>query len=181
MHPTWQEVQELTQQFRNIKTEYWLSENVFTLSWWILSVTSLCLLIVWIIILDKKRIMEIITYGFFVGTIAILADIAGFWLGLWQYPITITPLHLPIEIHRLQMPIIYMLFYQYFKTWKVFTIAAIVNAFVFSFLLEPLLVWLQIYEPYHWKYTYSFIAYFVIAIVMKWLINKFKHLDQNYQ
>ncbi|MEA0562376.1 hypothetical protein [Lysinibacillus irui] len=80
MHPTWQEVQELTQQFRNIKTEYWLSENVFTLSWWILSVTSLCLLIVWIIILDKKRIMEIITYGFFVGTIAILADIAGFWL-----------------------------------------------------------------------------------------------------
>lgn len=181
MHPTWQEVLDLTKQLKSIKIEYWLSENVFSLSWWILLITSIGLFIIWIIFLDKKRIIEIITYGFFVGTIAILADIAGFSFGLWQYPITITPIHLPIEIHRLQMPIIYMMLYQYFITWKAFSIAALVNAFVFSYILEPLLVWLQIYEPYHWKYTYSFIAYFVIAIVLKWLINKFKQMDQNYQ
>lgn len=79
------------------------------------------------------------------------------------------------------MRIIYMLFHQYFKRWTSFCIPAIVNAFVFSFILEPLLVWLHIYEPYHWKCTYSFIAYFVIAIVLKWLMNKFKQMDHHYQ
>lgn len=59
------------------------------------------------------------------------------------------------------MPIIYMLIYQCFKTWTSFLIAAIVNAFVFSFILEPLFLWLHIYEPYLWKYTYSFIAPFL--------------------
>ncbi|MFC7684958.1 CBO0543 family protein [Ureibacillus sp. GCM10028918] len=139
------------------------------------------LFIVWIIILDKKRIFEIITYGFFVGTVAIYGDLIGAWFGLWQYPITITPMHLPIEIHRLQMPIIYMMIYQYFTPWKKFLIAATINAFVFAFLLEPFLVWLGIYEPSHWKYIYSLIPYFVIAMVFKWLINIFKQLDQNYQ
>jgi len=181
MQSTWQDVLELTQQYKYTKTEYWYSENVFTLSWWILLVTSIGLFILWIIILDKKSIFEIITYGFFVGTVAIYADVIGVWFGLWQYPNTITPMHLPIEIHRLQMPIIYMIIYQYFKTWKTFLIAATINAFVFTFLLEPFLVLLRIYEPTHWKYIYSLIPYFVIAIVFKWLIIKFKQLDQSYQ
>lgn len=180
MHLSWQDVLEVTQQYRYTKTEYWLSENLYTLSWWILLVTSIFLFIIWIIILDKKRIFEILTYGFFVGTVAIYADVFGVWFGLWHYPITLTPMHLPIEIHRLQMPIIYMMIYQYFKTWKTFLIAAAINAFVFAFILEPLLVLLKIYELSNWKYIHSLIPYFVIAVVFKWLINKFKQPDQNY-
>ncbi|KGR79265.1 CBO0543 family protein [Ureibacillus sinduriensis] len=181
MQSTWQDVLELTEQYKYTKIEYWFSENVYTLSWWILLVSSIVLFLIWIIILDKKRIFEIITYGFFVGTVAIYADVFGVWFGLWHYPITITPMHIPIEIHRLQMPIIYMLIYQYSKTWKTFLNAAAINAIVFTFILEPLLVWLKIYEPSHWKYIYSLIPYFVIAILFKWLITRFKQLDQNYQ
>lgn len=181
MQPTWQDVLEITEQYKYTKTEYWLSENLYTLSWWILLITSIGIFIVWIIILDKKRIFEIITYGFFVGTVAIYADVLGVWLNLWHYPITITPMHLPFEIHRLQMPIIYMVIYQYFKTWKTFLIAAAINAFIFAFLLESLLVWLKVYEPIHWKHIYSLIPYFLIALVFKWLIKKFKQLDKNYQ
>ena len=181
MQTTGQDVLDITQKYRYTKIEYWLSENLYTLSWWILLVTSIVLFIIWIIILDKKRMFEIMTYGFFVGTVAIYADVFGVWFGLWHYPITITSMHLPIEIHRLQMPIIYMMIYQYFKTWKTFIIAAAINAFVFAFILEPLLVWLKIYEPSHWKYIYSLIPYLIIAMFFKWLIIKFKQLDQNYQ
>ena len=181
MQPTWQDVLDLTTQFRNTTTEYWLSENVFTFSWWILLITTVGLFIVWYIFLDKNRIFEIITYGFFVGTIAILADTFGISLGLWQYPITLTPLPLTIEIHRMQMPIIYMMIFQYFKTWKAFLIAVTINSFVFAFIMEPLLIRLLIYEPYQWKHIYSFIPYFVIAVVFKWVIIKFKQMDQNYK
>lgn len=181
MQPTWQDVIELTKLFKDTKTEYWLHENLFTFSWWVLFITTIGIFIVWLIILDKKRIFEIITYGFFVSCIAITGDVLGISLLLWHYPNTLLPLAQTIEIHIVQMPIIYMIIYQYFHTWKSFLIAATINAFVFAFMLEPLLVWLHIYEPYHWKHIYSFFPYLIIAVVFKYVINKFKQLDQNYQ
>ncbi len=66
MQSTWKDVIETFQQYRDTKLEYWLNENLFTLSWWILFVTTVGIFIAWFIILDKKRIFEIVTYGFFV-------------------------------------------------------------------------------------------------------------------
>lgn len=180
MQTTWKDIIELTKQYRDIRMEYWLNENLFTFGWWVLLVTTIVVFVVWIIILDKKRILEIVTYGFFIGTIAMAADAIGVSLVLWHYPNTLTPVPLIVEIHKLQMPIIFMIIYQYFKTWKAFFIAVIVNATVFAFILEPLLIWLQIYETYHWKHIYSFLPYIIIAVVFKIVINKFKQLDQNY-
>ncbi|MUV37841.1 hypothetical protein JNUCC1_01647 [Lentibacillus sp. JNUCC-1] len=181
MQPTWQEVLELTQQFRDAKIEYWLNENLFTFSWWVLFVTTIAAFAGWIMILDKKRIFEIITYGCLVTTLAFTADSIGVALVLWSYPNTLTPIPVTAEIHKVLMPVIYMVIYQYFKTWKTFLRASAINALVFAFMLEPLLIWLQIYEPYHWKHIYSVVPYFIIAVVFKYMINKFKQLDQHYQ
>lgn len=179
--PTWQDVIELSRLYRDTKLEYWLNENLFTFSWWILLITTIGAIIVWFILLDKKRIFEIITYGFLVSTVAMSADVLGASLALWYYPNTLTPVLLPIEIHKVQMPIIYMIIFQYFNTWKAFLIASTINAFVFAFMLEPLLIWLQIYEPYQWKHIYSFFGYIVLAVFFKFVIRKFKQLDHNYQ
>ncbi|WP_420851772.1 CBO0543 family protein [Oceanobacillus jeddahense] len=124
---------------------------------------------------------EIILYGLLVTYIAVIADSIGVALLLWHYPNTLLPAPLIVEVHRVQMPIIYMLIYQYFPTWKPFLIAITINAFVFAFILEPTLVWLKVYEPYHWKHIYSFIPYIMIAVVFKATIHKFKKLDQNYK
>ncbi|MFC7686813.1 hypothetical protein [Ureibacillus sp. GCM10028918] len=86
---------------------------------------------------------------------------------LWQYNHTLTPFSIIIEIHIVQMPIIYMIIYQYFHTWKAFLIAVTINAGVFAFILEPLLVWLQIYELFHWKHIYSFFPYIILAVVFQ--------------
>ncbi|WP_040983949.1 CBO0543 family protein [Oceanobacillus jeddahense] len=180
MQPNWQDVKELTKQTMDIKTEYWLHENLFTSSWWILLVTTIIVLIIWLILLDKKRIFEIITYGFFVASVAMIGDAIGVMLWLWIYPNTLFPLPLIVEIHRIQMPFIYMLIYQYFPGWKAFFIASTINAFIFAFVFEPTLVWLQIYETIHWKFIYSFIPYILIAVGFKFLIHKFKKMDQNY-
>ncbi len=181
MQPTWQDIIEVTRLYREAKTEYWLNENLFSFNWWILFVTTSILIIVWLIILDKKKIFEIIAYGLMVATVATMADTIGDFFTLWRYPTMFIPIPPMVEIHSLQMPIIYMIIYQYFNTWKSFLLAAAINAFAFAFILEPLLVWLGMYEPNHWKYIYSLVPYFAIAVVLKWIINKFKQMDQNYE
>lgn len=129
--------------------------------------------------MDKKRILEIITYGFFVTAIGIIGDAVGVTLMLWHYQNTLLPITLIAEIHTVQMPIIYMLIYQYFRTWKAFLIATTINAFIFAFILEPLLVWLRIYELDDWEHIYSFLPYIVIAIIVRLVVAKFKQMNQN--
>ncbi len=179
MQPTWRDVFQSLQQYRDVRMEHWLNENLFTSTWWILLVTTLGIFIIWLIVLDKKRILEIITYGFFVTAIGIIGDAVGATSLLWHYPNTLLPITLIAEIHSVQMPIIYMLIYQYFRTWKSFLIATTINAFIFAFMLEPLLVWLRIYEMDNWKHIYSFIPYIMIAIVVKLVVDKFKQMSQN--
>ena len=177
MQPTWQDVRELTQQLIKTNMDYWLSESLFSFRWWILLITTISVFLVWLVMVDKKRLLEIITYGSFVNSIAVIGDSAGISLGLWNYPVTLTPTIVLIEVHRAQMPFIYMIIYQYFNKWRPFLIATAINAFVFAFIFEPLLVWLHIYEPYHWKHFYSFFPYIFIAVIFKWLIGKLKRLD----
>ncbi|QCR32455.1 CBO0543 family protein [Lysinibacillus sp. SGAir0095] len=174
MLTSWQELNKLRREFRDTQIEFWLNETLFTFSWWVLLVTSIALFIVWVILLDKKRIFEILTYGFMISTLTILLDSIGVFLMLWSYKHTLTPFPIIIEVHFIQMPIIYMIVYQYFKTWKPFLIAVTIVAIVFAFILEPLLVWLQIYQLYQWKHIYSFLPYFMIAVVFKYVMNKFK-------
>ncbi|MFC4661796.1 CBO0543 family protein [Oceanobacillus aidingensis] len=181
MQPTWQDIFDLAKQSRDMKLEYWLNENLFTPSWWILFVTTIGAFIIWLVLLDKKRIMEMLIYGFLVTYIAVIADAIGVALLLWHYPNTLLPAPLIVEVHRVQMPIIYMLIYQYFPAWKPFLIAVTINAFIFAFILEPALVWLNVYEPYHWKHIYSFLPYIMIAAGFKLTVNKLKQMDQNYK
>nr|GGG78511.1 hypothetical protein GCM10011398_24720 [Virgibacillus oceani] len=180
MNPTLQDLEEKTKQFRETEIAYWLNEGLFSLGWWVLVITTIGLFIVWINIVDKKRIVEIVTYGAIVSTIGMFGDIIGLSLLWWIYPISVLNTPPLLEIHNVQMPIYYMIIYQYFPRWKSFFIAAAVNALVFGFVFEPILEWLGIYKQYTWKHIYSIIPYFVIAVVLKWFINKLKKLDRHY-
>lgn len=179
MQSNWQNIIELFGQYKNAKWEYWLNETLFNSNWWILFVTTAGIFIVWVIILDKKRFFEIVTYGFMVTTIALLGDTIGLWLSLWAYPDSLTPVPEILEIHTAQMPIIYMIIYQCFSKWRTFLIVAAINAIVFAFILEPTLVSLEIYELYQWKYIYSVVPYFIIAVALKWIVNKIKKAAQD--
>ncbi|WP_026909141.1 CBO0543 family protein [Paucisalibacillus globulus] len=174
MQISWQEVVEYTQRSKSLRMEYWFTETLFSFSWWILLVTTIGHCIVWFVILDRKRIFEILTYGFLVSVVATILDALGVLVSLWDYKHTLTPLILPIEIHIVIMPIIYMIIYQYFHTWKNFIIASTINALLFSFVLEPLLVWLQVYELNQWKHFYSFFPYIIMGVLFKYLIVKIK-------
>jgi|SRR5699024_1956081 len=181
MQPSWDDILELANRYRINRIEYWQSEVIFSLQWWILLVTTIGLIVIWVIILDKGRIMEIVTYGALVAIVANFGDTIGLSFSLWAYAYSLV--HTPeiIEVHNILMPIIYMIIYQYCHTWKSFIIINAANAIIFSLILEPLLIWLDIYELNHWKSIYSLVPYFIIAVGLKWIIDTFKQYDRHYQ
>lgn len=170
----------LSREYRNAEIETWLHESLFTFNWWLLLFTTLTFIIIWVIILNKKRMIEIIVFGLMVELIALGADVIGDFLVLWKYRYLLLPFPTILEIHTAQMPIFYMIIYQYFTKWKTFLIAITIMALIFAFILEPLTAWLDIYRLYHWKYWYSFLPYIIIGVVLKFIIGKLKKKQNSY-
>src|SRR5699024_2205452 len=96
----WQDILELANNYRVNRIEFWINEVLFSLQWWILLITSIGLIVIWIIVLDKAMVTEIVTYGLMVAMIANFADMTGLSLSLWGYPYNL--MHTPeiIEIHN---------------------------------------------------------------------------------
>jgi hypothetical protein len=181
INPSWDELIKLRQKTRDILIEYWITETVFSFNWWFLLTSTIVFIIIWLIFLDKKRIIEVAFFGSLVGSTTFILDTIGITLVLWSYPDRVIPIIPPIiEIHKVHLPIIYMIIYQYFKTWKSFLVSVTIASFIFSFVFEPLTVWLGIYEIHHWKYIYSFPIYILGGLILRWIIIKAKHIERNY-
>jgi len=65
---------------------------------------------------------------------------------------------------------VFMLTYQYFPTWKRFFWALVAVSAVFSFIVEPIIVYLGFYVILKWLYWYSFIIYIVMGLLSRWLV-----------
>jgi hypothetical protein len=61
--------------------------------------------------------------------------------------------------------------YQHFKRWKSFLIANVIMATIFSFICEPITVWLKIYRLDNWEYAYSLPIYVAKAALVKWIVD----------
>lgn len=154
-----------------LNIHYWLKHDLFTFPWWVLLMTLIAPWMIWWKLVDKSRIAVILVYGLFMSILIIMLDEIGISFGLWSYPtqlIRILPGLYPVDFSFL--PVAHMLLFQYFRNWRSFLIAVTITGAVFSFLGEPLFVWLDIYELNHWEYYYSFPIYIAKAILVKWLV-----------
>ena len=159
---------EMQRQLRDASMIHWAKYVFNTWQWW-LNIAALILpIILWWKLVNKKKLMEIVVYGFFVSSLAILLDTIGETSVLWEYPYLVIPMdYILIDTDYAVLPVVYMLAYQYFPTWKGFISVNILISAIFSFLAEPLLLWLGLYEVHGWKFIYSFPIYVVIAIVSR--------------
>lgn len=171
--PLWKKLIEVRTQLRDINLEHWLHNNVFTLTWWLSLIIVILVFFLWWKLADKTRLLEITAYGLMVAITAIILDITGTGLILWGYPNMLLPFVPPLFAADLSiLPVAYMLIYQYFSDWKPFAVAALVLALFLSFIVEPIAVWLEAYEMNNWKHIYSFPIYIVLALSLKWVMNK---------
>ncbi|KPU43525.1 hypothetical protein OXPF_29660 [Oxobacter pfennigii] len=161
-------------QLRDASMEYWLNHVFNTWQWWLNIATLILPLILWWILADKKRLLEIIVFGFLASSFAVFFDTLGETSVLWEYPYLIIPMdYILIDTDYSVLPVAYMLAYQRFPKWKGFIIINIVISALFSFVAEPILLWMGFYETHGWKFIYSFPIYVLIAIISKGLITIF--------
>jgi len=160
--------------------ESWKSDILFTWQWWLLLALAIIPWLVWWMLVDRKRIFEILTYGLMIMTVSTLFDAIGVELDLWEYHYQLIPLLDVFIVYDVSViPVTYMLIYQYFNIWKSFLIANIVLSGIFAFVSEPILKWLNYYQLIEWKYLYSFGIYIAIAIIIKCFINILKKVSRS--
>jgi len=98
----------------------------------------------------------------------------GDFLGLWDYRYEVFPLtsnYLPWDLFLLPIPV--MFFIQVKPKIKP-VIKALIYSALASFIGLPLLNWIGVYKPLHWRYIYSFPILIVIYIAASYIASKRK-------
>ncbi|WP_088101998.1 CBO0543 family protein [Halalkalibacter urbisdiaboli] len=179
-YPTFDEIRNVHQQLYDMKLDYWISHDLFTFQWWLLLFILFVPWVIWLRFVDKKRITEILLFGTLLMLLVIMLDDIGVETHLWSYPyqlINIMPRLLPIDQGILVVA--HMFLYQYFPKWNKFIIANVIMAIIFTFVFEPLTVWLGIYKLENWRYIYSLPIYIMKAALIKWLVDEFITKKEN--
>jgi len=171
--PSYERVQHIQSLADIAGRDNWIYAVVFTYQWWLLVALMIIPYIVWWKIVDRKNFFEITTYGLLVALFTGLLDAIGVELDIWDYKYDLVPLLDVLIVYDVSiLPITYMLVYQYFRTWRSFAMVHVIVAFVFAFVFEPILMWLDIYHPSKWTHSYSFVGFFLVAIFLRWLMNR---------
>jgi hypothetical protein len=177
-YPSLKEVQEVDQKLTELRMEHWIHHDLFSPQWWFLLLLLIAAWATWWKFVDRKRLVEILLYGLVALTIINYLDDIGFEMQFWEYDYQLFKIIPRINVIDFTVMIAHMLIYQYYIKWRAFMVAQTVMAFVFSFVAEPILVWMGIYIMHHWKYIYSFPIYILMAILLKWTMEKIKETQR---
>jgi hypothetical protein len=163
----------LQDRYASLALENWITNEVFTLAWWFLAFMFIFPWLIFIKLYDRSRALQIWSFGLVVMVITSFTDDIGSELGVWIYPIKFVPVGLlafPFDFSII--PVASMLIYQYFKTWKTFSLALVGQAAIFAFIGEPFSVWLGTVTYLKWHYIYSFVFYIITGMAARLIVQK---------
>jgi hypothetical protein len=143
--------------------QHWISEEVFSFRWFVIVGVLAAVYAVWLKLLDKRRVKDILLFGSLLSIGYVLADvILGSFVGFYAYRISIFPIKPSIFIVSITIaPIMFMLVLQYTSSWPSFMLWGTIGTAVLSFGLVPLYVHMDILQLYKgWNYSLSFLRTF---------------------
>jgi hypothetical protein len=150
----------------------WASNVFLTWRWWI----ALSLIVIpwglWFLLRKKESADRLMHAGFFVMLVSSSMDMVGIALGLWSYPANVFPLmpeFIPFDISAL--PVATMLLIQFFPKIIPFYKAVIYSA-CGSFIFQPFMKLVGLYDNLGWKNYYSFPFLFAIYLGANYMFNK---------
>ncbi|MGB8954469.1 MAG: CBO0543 family protein [Tumebacillaceae bacterium] len=178
--PSYDEVHALLAKFAKANREHWLRDDLFSFNWWLMLVVTVLFYVIWLRIINKSRLTEILLFGAFVTIMSTIIDVVGVNLLWWGYPnnlLPIVPAFLVLDLS--QVPITFAVVYQrYGYNSKYFFIAMAILSAVYSFGVEPLLSWLGIYRLHQWHYYYSFPLYILVAFLARFAVRYIRRTEQ---
>ena len=171
-YSSWKEISAIRETLRDEYLQYWLNTNLFSFQWWIILVLNILFFYIALRILDRARLFELLTVGGLIVLFSTVLDAIGGHYQLFAYPISLTPV-IPsfFTADYIILPVIYMLLYQSFSSWKSFIIVNLISGLFLAFVIENLFRWLNIYQYMNWNSFYSLIVYLGMTIIMKWIMN----------
>lgn len=182
---SFEEITNVAADLWNLLFTRWLSEELFSFSWFVILGSMFLIYIALFLLIDKSRLREIILYGALLSVAFGYIDVIGTNVGLWEYKthfLPFVPSLFPFTytVH----PIVHLLIYQYTDSWRSFAIWNTLGTVFFAFIAHPFYVWSQVLWLGKWNYVYSFIlgviiTSFVRAVVI-WLANiEQKHVKES--
>lgn len=165
-----EELAKLHQEFAKL----W-SGNVFLSLPWFIGISLIFgPWILWFFVRKKESSDRLLYAGFSVMLMSSLLDVIGIAMGLWSYPFNVFPLmpeFIPFDISSL--PVATMLFIQFFPKVKPIY-KALVYAAAGSFIFQPIMVWVCLYDDLNWKDYYTFPILVGIYMAANWFANRSK-------
>lgn len=159
---------QLESKYHSLQMKVWLHQDLFSAHWWIIVILNVLFLIVFMILIDRYR-MLLITFSFLVSFVIVgFIDEIGTYFNAWSYPHQLT-----VITHRLNavdffvVPISMALTYQYFSKWKIYLLFSILLSALICFIAAPIFVHFHLYEIHNWNYFYSFIVMMLMLILSK--------------
>lgn len=175
----WATIQEKANQLfldlHNIHVDFyhlWSSDVFLTWRWWIAFGLIIIPWSLWFLVRKKESADRLMHAGFFVMLVSSSMDMIGIALGLWSYPANVFPLmpeFIPFDISSL--PVVTMLFIQFFPKVKPFYKAVVYSAFA-SFVFQPFMSFVGLYDNLQWENYYSFPILIIIYLLANYFANK---------
>lgn len=174
-----QKLIDLQAEHTHLQIQHWLHQELFRCQWWILVFTLfVSIFLIWLLV-DRKRLTELLLFFSLISYIVSTLDSIGLNLTLWVYVYHDLPtFNRLVSVDIGALPLIYMLGYQYFPRWSPYLIVQVVASLVFSFIFEPFFSWIGILDYLSWRHVYSFPIYIFLGVIMKGMVDYVKKREE---
>jgi hypothetical protein len=157
----------------------WISQELFSFQWFFIISVMFILYIVWIKLVDKRRLKDLLLFGSFISVVGAFIDIVGVSTGLWEYKVRLFPFSPALfPFDYTIVPILYMLVFQYTSTWRGYLIGSLLASAINCFAVNPIYVMVGILRYRKFNYFYLFIVIFVLTTIIKAIYNWVSNIQQ---
>jgi hypothetical protein len=160
--------------------QHWISQEVFSLGWFVMVGVLAVVYIVWFKIVDKRRLTSLLLLGSLCAVGFGLADlILDGYYGLWEYPISLIPVKPPMFIISYTIaPIMYMTVAQYTTSWRSYLLWAGIGTAVISFGLIPVYLMLGIIKYHNINVFFAFLLELTGGIIARAIVLGLQSIEQ---
>ena len=175
-------IHQLRLELWNLSYTQWKTQTLFSIQWWSIIAMIAIIYAIWWVIVDKRRLSQILLFGSLVAIQRVVMDTFGTNVALWSYDIRETPLYPSVFLHDITVtPLALMVVYQYCHSWKKFFVWSGLATGIISFVFFPILIKLGFLTLYNWNLFYSFGMIFGLALFSRWVVLGILNIQQNHE
>lgn len=174
----WELINKKSEELNSMLLDYWKEYSyIDTWQFWLSGLFMIIPLIVLLVLVDRKRIFEVLFFGFTVHMLWSYTDAILGSTSLFIHEYFLIPL-LPfaLSIASSVLPVGFLLIYQYTTNHKKsFFLYITITSAVFAFCFAPLESYMGLISMDHgMNYFYIFLIDMAIAVIAYWLTNFFR-------